>query len=423
MNSSSDNASRSTALHRKAPFPSSRIGHRLVQRSLRFADKHKYAPLAAAGTAAVAVFWAGAGICSIIGIKAGPIQFLALGIISFATFVVIHSVLLYRSRAQLESIARSTPVFEVRRQLDQLLPQLGHDTAGTIQDILTKYETEIKRLQDDLTRLTHRDIPGRPVTIESGSFFMGSDDGEPDERPQHSVFVSAFLIERYPITNRQFLDFVSDPSNENWSSAGVYQRYGIPYYLSDWDALVPPHGKWDHPVVNVSWFAAVGFCNWRSELEGRSPVYSFVDDFHVKPDFSKDGWRLPTEAEWEKAARGGLSRLRYPWVGHLTPALANYGKHHRGTTPVGQFPANDFGVFDMLGNVKEWCHDTYSKTAYADRGHETPRDPCGLDAGSFRVFRGGSWMDQGEWIHLTKRGRMYAQNVNPDFGFRCVRKP
>jgi len=398
-------------------LPRLQIHNSISKRLLSLVDKHKYAPLAAAGTAALAIFTIGATVSTAIGVPGSSNLFLILGILSLVTFTATLTTLMYRSHAQLESRARPTPVFEVRRELDQLLPRLGHEPADAIQRIVSNYEAEIDRLQDQLTRLTIRDIPGKPVTVESGLFMMGSEDGEPDERPRHAVFVSAFLIEKYPVTNRQFIDFMGDTANEQWLPTEIYRRYGIPYYLSDWDGLVPPIGKWDHPVVNVSWFAAAAFCNWRSEREGRSSVYALIDDFRIESDLSKDGWRLPTEAEWEKAARGGLSDLAYPWQGYLSPTLANYGKHHRGTTPVGQFPPNSMGIFDIVGNVKEWCHDVYSPTIYADTGNVTVRDPSGPDVGQFRVFRGGSWMDQAEWIRISKRGRMYPQNVNPDFGF------
>lgn len=402
----------------------SRIFHRVFQRFLQFVDKYKYAPLGTAAAIAFTVFAGGGTLCTVIGIQGNSTVFLTLGVVSLVVFAGVHSALLYRTHARFEASSQAVPVFEVRRELDQILPQIDHDHAMTVQRIVNDYETELRRLTDELTRLTNRDIPGKPEPIWGGAFVMGSDDFGEDERPQHSILVSAFAIDKYPVTNRQFVDFISDPANKDWLPGPIYERYGIPYYLSDWDGLVPPTGKWDHPVVNVNWYAAVAFCNWRSQCDqGRTPVYTIVNDVEVHHDFSKDGWRLPTEAEWEKTARAGLANLRYPWEGHLSPALANYGKHHRGTTPVGQFPANAFGVFDMLGNVKEWCHDVYSGTIYAERAETDVSDPCGPDAGPFRAFRGGSWMDRPEWIHVSKRGRMYPQNVNPDFGFRCVRKP
>ncbi|HEX3143083.1 MAG TPA: SUMF1/EgtB/PvdO family nonheme iron enzyme, partial [Pyrinomonadaceae bacterium] len=217
---------------------------------------------------------------------------------------------------------------------------------------------------------------------------------------------------------------ISDQTNKAWRRDAIYERYSIPYYLSNWDDdLIPPTGKWDHPVVLINWFACCAFCNWRSRCENREEVYTFTSDNEVQADFTRDGWRLPTEAEWEKCARGGRENLLYPWSGQLTPTLANYGKHYQRTTPVGQFPPNDLGVFDMIGNVKEWCHDSYRATIYAERATKFVRDPVVTDGGQFRVFRGGSWMDKPEWIRLSKRGRIYAQNMNPDFGFRCVRRP
>ncbi|MFQ5998431.1 MAG: formylglycine-generating enzyme family protein [Candidatus Bathyarchaeia archaeon] len=400
-----------------------RFTARLFGRFLQFTDKYKYAPLGTAIASAFTIFTLGGTLCTLGGIVGSATVFLTLGIISVATFAVVHSALLYRSRAQAQSLVQPVQLFEIRRELDQLLPQIDQDTGIAIQRIVHQYEKQIRDFEEELSRLQRRDIPGKPVIVESGRFVMGSDGGEQGESPAHEVYVSAFFIDKYPVINGQFAEFVNDPANEAWRQEAIYQRYGIPYYLPHWDGLVPLAGAWDHPVVNINWFACVAFCNWRSMQEGRQPVYTFVDDFTVQADFSKHGWRLPTEAEWEKAARAGHDNLRYPWQGHLTPTRANYGKHHRGTTPVGQFPANDFGIFDMLGNVKEWCHDCYNETVYAERSETEVKDPVIHDGSPFRVFRGGSWMDQAEWIHLSKRGRIYAQNMNQDFGFRCVRVP
>ena len=394
-----------------------------ICRLLQFIDKYKYGPFGAAFASAITIFGGGATIISVAGIQGSTTLFLTLGLMSVFTFAVVHSALLYRSRAQTQSLIQPAQLFEIRRELDQLLPQIDPETGTAIQRIVHQYENQIRDCQDKLSRLEPRNIPDKPVIVEAGPFLMGSNDGGQDEAPEHKVYVSAFFMDKYLVTNGQFAEFINDPANEAWRREAIYNRYGIPYYLPHWDGLVPPTGAWDHPVVNVNWFACVAFCNWRSLQEGRQPVYTFVDDLEVQADFLKDGWRLPTEAEWEKAARAGHDNLRYPWEGHLTPTRANYGKHYRGTTPVGQFPANDFGIFDMLGNVKEWCHDCYSETIYAERSETEVNDPFAPHGSPFRVFRGGSWMDQPEWIHLSKRGRIYAQNMNPDFGFRCVRCP
>jgi formylglycine-generating enzyme required for sulfatase activity len=395
----------------------------IAARFVQFTDRYKYAPLAYAATAAITVFGLGSASCSATGVLGSKVL-LALLLVSLVTFSVVHSVLLYRSRAQAQSLIRPVQSFEIRRELDQILPRVDQEAGAAIERIVLRYENQIREVQDTLSRLRPREIPGKPVTINSGEFIMGNDDGDPDEGPKHRVYVSAFRIDQYPITNGQFAEFISDQANQAWRRDAIYQRYGIPYYLSDWDDdLVPPTWKWDHPVVLVNWFACCAFCNWRSRCDGLEEVYTFISDNEVKADLAKDGWRLPTEAEWEKCARGGHDDLLYPWSGQLTPTLANYGKHYERTTPVGQFPPNDFGVFDILGNVKEWCHDCYSATVYAERVERVAKDPVVNDSGQFRVFRGGSWMDKPEWIRLSRRGRIYAQNMNPDFGFRCVRLP
>lgn len=243
---------------------------------------------------------------------------------------------------------------------------------------------------------------------------------EHDDFPEAlELSVSAFLIDRFEVTKEEFFGFVKE--ERAWTREEVYRKYGVPYFLVDWDGSTPPRGEWDHPVVNINWFAAVAFCNWRSRNDDKGEVYSFVGDMGVEANFSENGWRLPTEAEWEKAARAGLQCQRLPWEG-LTPAYLNYGKHFSGTTAVGSLPANELGIYDMLGNVKEWCQDWYGALRAPDGGGPI-RDPRGPEAGNYRVFRGGSWMDRPEWIGLSKRGRLPPVNMNPDVGFRCVRRP
>ena len=324
--------------------------------------------------------------------------------------------------------ARETKVYpEEREELQELTRDLDEEKRNGIKGIVDRHVGAIETLQDELARARRREIPGKPLLIAAGAFLMGDDRADDDAKPRHEVFVNSFLIDRYPVTKGEYGEFLADPDGLEWLPDEVYRRYSVPYALCDWydsgdGRVVPPTGEWDHPVVNVNWFAAVAFCNWRSKRDDLEPVYVFSGNLSLADDFTKRGWRLPTEAQWEKAARGGKTGP-FPWDGELTPQDANYNKHYRGTTPVGRFRPNDFGLYDALGNVKEWCHDRHGQSTYRRRCGSEVRNPTGPEAGNTRVFRGGSWLDRVKWITVYKRGRLPPQNTNPDFGFRCVRIP
>lgn len=268
--------------------------------------------------------------------------------------------------------------------------------------------------------------------IPAGSFSMGDAFSETDatELPVHAVDVSAFYMDKYEVT-KALWDEVAD-----WAATNGYD-------VNPASAL----GKSaDHPAYSVTWYEAVKWSNARSEKEGLTPCY-MVGGVVMKtgtgnPDcnFSVSGYRLPTEAEWEKAARGGLSGQRFPWGDTIAHSQANYfsdgldvydvsptpGHHPTYVTgsaplssPVGSFAPNGYGLYDMAGNMSEWCWDWHDGSYYAS---SPPSDPQGPAAGSFRVFRGGSWDS------FSRRNRVAARgnNGNPSggsiyLGFRCAR--
>lgn len=253
--------------------------------------------------------------------------------------------------------------------------------------------------------------PSRPrlemVPIPPGRFWMGSDAGEPgafdDEHPRHEVVIAAFQMGRVPVTQRQYREVMGkNPS----SIAG--------------DEL---------PVIDVSWEDAIRFCNALSERDGLTPAYR-VDGGEVHWDRSAEGYRLPTEAEWEYAARGHDGRI-YPW-GNVPPSDQlcwdgddnELGRGKRaGPSPVGMYPsgASPFGLLDMAGNVLEWCWDRYGPYRKMTHPDANPTGPTG---GEFRVLRGGSWFSiSPAWVRAADREHHEPSWHGSRVGFRCARGP
>ena len=165
-------------------------------------------------------------------------------------------------------------------------------------------------------------------------------------------------------------------------------------YLKGWTGDRYPEGKGDHPVTYLSWFAAAAYARWAGE-------------------------RLPTEAEWEYAARGGLVGRKYP-NGSINSREINYDRNVGHTTPVDAYPANGYGLYAMAGNVWEWCSDWYGKDYYK----RSPKsNPSGEATGHFRVLRGGSFDTSGPYVRCAKRLFSSPTYVDHDVGFRCVRSP
>ena len=247
------------------------------------------------------------------------------------------------------------------------------------------------------------DTPDGMVLIPAGEFEMGSNQGAANERPARTVYVDAFYMDIYEVTNAQYKVFVD--ANPQWQKDNIAEEYHDGVYLRLWDGNTYAEGKADHPVVYVSWYAVMAYAEWV-------------------------GKRLPTEAEWEKAARGGLVEKAYPWGDTIDATRANYTRNIDNPITVGQYPPNGYGLYDMAGNVSEWCLDEYDPNFYAQSVRENPFSGGTRQdiINSFkvirkknRVLRGGCWSDNGVFLRVDYRD-WGAQNYTSVFrGFRCVK--
>jgi sulfatase modifying factor 1 len=269
--------------------------------------------------------------------------------------------------------------------------------------------------------------------VPAGSFMMGSPAAEigreDDEGPRHEVRLSAFSIGRYEVTVGEFRAFVQatgyrTTAEREGGSDALVEGSWIRIAGASWKA--PPYivqGDGD-PVVLVSWYDSVEYCNWRSNQEGLGPCYTIRGE-NVSCDFSADGYRLPTEAEWEYAAKGGPAAgglaLNEVYAGSAElHGVAWYSGNSGGKThPVGQKKANALGLYDMAGNVWEWCWDWY---AAEYPGGSPSADPSGAPSGDHRVNRGGGWNNDGPGFRSANRAYEPPDKRYRSLGFRLLRR-
>ena len=229
-------------------------------------------------------------------------------------------------------------------------------------------------------RITWPKDSSEMVLIPAGSFEMCDhfDEGDNDELPVHIVELDPFYMDAYQVTVGQFKQFVEDSG----------------YDYDNWDDVADKYSPTNqHPMISVSWNNAFAYTEWV-------------------------GKRLPTEAEWEYAARGGLAGKRYPW-GDEDPTAdkANYDWSVGKTSPVGSYVANGYGLYDMAGNIWEWCADRYDREYYKN---SPAKNPLGPETGSYRVLRGGSWINTPYTLRVAYRGNNPPYRRRSNHGFRCV---
>jgi len=235
------------------------------------------------------------------------------------------------------------------------------------------------------------------VLIPAGWFEMGTDGGNANESPLHKVWVDSFLMDRFEVTQEQYVSLVG--SN-------------------------PSHFRGDkNPVDTITWADAALYCNFRSRAEGLQPCY---DEDTAECDLQANGYRLPTEAEWEYACRARTDKERF--FGSDERKLRNYAWYAENslerTHAVGQKQPNAFGLYDIYGNVAEWCNDVYSDDYYKV---SSPRNPRGPEEGDLQVLRGGAWNSKADdcrsaWRTGEEFGFVDACIAQDSMGFRCIRR-
>ncbi len=213
------------------------------------------------------------------------------------------------------------------------------------------------------------------IFVEGGMFNMGSQEGESDEMPIHSVFVNSFWLDKFPVTVKEYHLYCGS--------------VGIEFPIQpDWDY------NEDLPVVNVTWEEALGYSKWV-------------------------GKRLPTEAEWEYAANGGIYSKKTIYSGsNNIDEIGWYAKNCDSTCKIGLKKPNELGIYDLSGNVWEWCNDWYDEEYYHERTENNPKGPVN---GNQRVLRGGSYFNDSYFLRITNRHRFAQNRKNSMIGFRCAK--
>ena len=230
------------------------------------------------------------------------------------------------------------------------------------------------------------------AVIAGGDYQRGSQDGNRDEMPKHSIYVESFAMDVHPVTNEQFIRFLEVLGGEKDNHNNDIIRLRDSRIRRSGGKLSIESGYSKHPVVGVTWYGAMAYCKWV-------------------------GKRLPTEAEWEIACLGGHEGATYPTGEGIEKNQSNF--FSADTTTVMSYAPNEYGLYDMVGNVYEWCQDWYGYNFYEESAQE-PENPKGPLQGVYRVLRGGCWKSLKEDLRCSHRHRNNPGTVNSTYGFRCA---
>ena len=242
------------------------------------------------------------------------------------------------------------------------------------------------------------------VKVEGGKFLMGSPDenkiAENDEQKQHEVTVASFEINRLEVSVWEWKQYCKKtkkkmPAQQVW---GINDNY---------------------PITNITWNEAITYCNWLSKQDGYIPVYTIVGP-NVVCNFAANGYRLPTEAEWEYAAKGGKKSKNNVFAGSNISNEIAWQQNNSEKRPhaVGTKLANELGIYDMSGNVWEWCYDWYNKDYYKN---EDGNNPTGPIRGEKKSVRGGSWDSKESYLRTSNRISTTPDKTHEFYGFRLAR--
>lgn len=304
-----------------------------------------------------------------------------------------------------ESVDASAPAFVLveAKSIDEAM----NTSLGSVEDGVQEEESYSHALQSLLVRepivsryVEEEKEEARPqplftemVFISGGEFIRGSREGQRDEHPMHAIVLPGFFLDIHPVTNEQFVRYLEYTGSEQDKYYNELIRLKDSRIQRRSGKLVIEPGYAKHPVVGVTWYGASEYAAWL-------------------------GKRLPTEAEWEVAAYGGISQQRYPCGEEIDKTQANFFSSD--TTTVMSYPANPYGLYDMAGNVYEWCHDWYGYDFYEVSSQES-HSPQGPAQGVYRVLRGGCWKSLKDDLRCAHRHRNNPGAVNSTYGFRCAK--
>jgi formylglycine-generating enzyme required for sulfatase activity len=252
-------------------------------------------------------------------------------------------------------------------------------------------ESVVKQYQQERRVVNTDPILSDMSVIPGGTYMQGSNEGHRDEMPRHQIHLDSFAMDVHPVTNDQFVRFLETMGGEKDHNHQDIIRLKDSRIKRSAGRLVIESGYTKHPVVGVTWYGAMAYAKWV-------------------------GKRLPTESEWEIASRGGNENALFPTGAFIEKTMANFFSSD--TTPVMSYPCNPYGLFDMAGNVYEWCSDWYAYNYY-EISQQEPINPKGPLQGVYRVLRGGCWKSLKEDLSCSRRHRNNPGAVNGTYGFRC----